>query len=52
MWGSDFSQTHDRPYAELVRFGRAAFADLPPEQAAECLGGTALRLLGYRPRPA
>jgi predicted TIM-barrel fold metal-dependent hydrolase len=26
-WGSDFCQTHDRPYAELVRLGREAFAE-------------------------
>ena len=44
MWGSDFSQTHDRSYEELVQLGRAAFAHLPPGSQDECLGGTALRL--------
>jgi predicted TIM-barrel fold metal-dependent hydrolase len=46
MWGSDFSQTHDRPYAELVRFGRAACAGLTADEQAECLGGTARRVWG------
>ncbi len=44
MWGSDFCQTHDRPYAELVETGRRAFAGLEPAQRAACLGGTARRL--------
>jgi L-fuconolactonase len=44
LWGSDYSQTHDRPYAGLVALGRHAFSELPPEQQAECLGGTAERL--------
>lgn len=44
MWGSDFCQTHDRSYAELVALGRSAFAALPDEQRDACLGGTALRL--------
>ncbi len=44
MWGSDFSQTHDRSYGELVRLGRAAFAALSEEDRAWCLGGTAARL--------
>jgi predicted TIM-barrel fold metal-dependent hydrolase len=43
MWGSDFAQTHDRPYAELVRLGRAACAELSADEQAACLGGTALR---------
>ena len=46
MWGSDFSQTHDRPYAELVRLGRAAFAELSADEQADCLGGTAARVWG------
>ncbi len=46
MWGSDFSQTHDRPYAELVRLGREAFAALEAHAQAECLGGTARRVWG------
>ena len=44
MWGSDFSQTHDRPYAELVRFGREAFSGLSAADQARCLGGTAAAL--------
>jgi L-fuconolactonase len=44
MWGSDFSQTHDRPYAELVRFGREAFSGLSAAEQARCLGGTAAAL--------
>ena len=41
MWGSDFSQTHDRPYAELVRSGCNAFAELSAEDRAWCLGRAA-----------
>ena len=44
MWGSDFCQTHDRTYAELVALARDAFGGLSPEQQRECLGGTAARL--------
>ena len=44
MWGSDYCQTHDRPYTELVRDGIEAFADLQGAQQEACLGGTALRL--------
>ena len=44
MWGSDFCQTHDRPYPELVRDGIEAFADLTSAQQGACLGGTAGRL--------
>jgi L-fuconolactonase len=44
MWGSDFSQTHDRSYPELVAFGRRAFAELGGDERDACLGGTALRL--------
>jgi predicted TIM-barrel fold metal-dependent hydrolase len=44
LWGSDFSQTHDRPYAELVRFGREAFSGLAAAEQARCLGGTAAAL--------
>lgn len=44
MWGSDFCQTHDRSYAELVALGAVAFAGLPREARDSCLGGTALRL--------
>lgn len=44
MWGSDYCQTHDRSYAELVRTGIAAFGDLTGAQQDACLGGTAERL--------
>jgi len=44
MWGSDFCQTHDRPYAELVRLGREAFSGLSAAEQARCLGGTAAAL--------
>lgn len=44
MWGSDFCQTHDRPYLELVRDGIEAFSGLRGAQQDACLGGTALRL--------
>ena len=44
MWGSDFCQTHDRPYEELVRSGMEAFGDLSGAQQDACLGGTARRL--------
>lgn len=42
MWGSDFSQTHDVPYADLVEEGRAAAAKLPDEQRAAYWAGAAL----------
>ena len=44
VWGSDFSQTHDRSYAELVALGRSAFGALDAAEQAACLGETALRL--------
>ena len=44
MWGSDFCQTHDRSYAELVELGRTAFAALDHRDRAACMGETALRL--------
>lgn len=50
MWGSDFCQTHDRPYPELVRNGMDAFAELPGRQQDACLGGTALRLWKFPSR--
>ena len=31
QWGSDWSQTHDRPYAELVAYARRAFSVIPRE---------------------
>ncbi len=44
MWGSDFPQTHDRPYPELVDLGRRACARLSAGDQAAFLGGTALTL--------
>ena len=44
MWGSDYCQTHDRPYAELVRTGIEAFSGLSGTQQDDCLGETARRL--------
>lgn len=44
MWGSDYSQTHDRPYAELVEWGRRASTRLSDDDREQLLGGTALRL--------
>ena len=51
MWGSDYCQTHDRPYEALVRAGIDAFSDLSGIQQDACLGGTAERLwFGSRDR--
>jgi predicted TIM-barrel fold metal-dependent hydrolase len=44
VWGSDYPQTHDRSYAELVELGRRACAGLPVDQQQQFLGGNALRL--------
>jgi predicted TIM-barrel fold metal-dependent hydrolase len=44
MWGSDFSQTHDRSYAELAGFARHAASRLDDDGRDAFLGGTALRL--------
>ena len=44
MWGSDYSQTHDRPYAELVEWGRKATAKLSDEHRAGFLGDNAVRM--------
>ena len=44
LWGSDWSQTHDVPYAALVEEGRRAAARLDDEGRAAYLGGTALTL--------
>ncbi len=44
VWGSDYPQTHDRTYAELVDLGRASCAALSESDRDEVLGGNALRL--------
>ena len=44
MWGSDYSQTHDRSYAELLALAEEATAGLSSADRAAYLGGTALRL--------
>ena len=44
VWGSDWSQTHDRPYAALVELGRHACSRLSPGDRDQVLAGNALRL--------
>ena len=44
MWGSDYSQTHDRPYLELADQARAACSNMSTSEQAQFLGGTALAL--------
>jgi predicted TIM-barrel fold metal-dependent hydrolase len=44
LWGTDFPQTHDRPYRELVDLGRRTCAHLTSHEQAAFLGGTAGRL--------
>jgi L-fucono-1,5-lactonase len=44
MWGSDYSQTHDHPYPELVARQRHAASRLSDEDRDRYLGGTALTL--------
>ncbi len=44
LWGSDYSQTHDRPYAVLVDQARTACRGLTQREQARFLGGTALEL--------
>jgi predicted TIM-barrel fold metal-dependent hydrolase len=41
MWGSDYSQTHDRAYAELAEYARHAASKLGDEDRAWFLGRTA-----------
>jgi L-fuconolactonase len=43
-WGSDYSQTHDRSYAELVELARYASSRLAAPDRERFLGGTALEL--------
>ena len=44
MWGSDFSQTHDRPYPELAEYARRAAGRLDAGAREAFLAGTAMRL--------
>ena len=44
VWGTDYPQTRDRPYADLVALGRHACERLTPADADRVLGGTAVRL--------
>jgi len=44
LWGSDYPQTHDRSYAELVSICREAADDLGAEDRAWYLGRTAVEL--------
>jgi len=41
MWGSDYSQTHDRPYPELAAYARASAAKLNDEGRVRFLGANA-----------
>ena len=43
-WGSDYSQTHDRLYPELVAYARHAASKLGDEDRSAYLGGTARTL--------
>ena len=44
VWGSDYPQTHDRPYADLVALAEHACRNLSEHDRALVLGGTALDL--------
>lgn len=44
LWGSDYPQTHDRSYAELLALGRDACSGLTEGDRAGFLGDNALRL--------
>jgi L-fuconolactonase len=44
MWGSDYANSHDRPYPALVDFAREACSTLSPDEQAAFLGGNALRM--------
>lgn len=44
VWGSDYPQTHDRTYPELVDLGRDACAALRDSDRARVMGGNAVRL--------
>jgi predicted TIM-barrel fold metal-dependent hydrolase len=44
MWGSDYCQIYDRPYAALVDLARDAVSDLDEAEASQILAGTARKL--------
>ena len=44
MWGSDYSQTHDRAYPDLAEYARHAASKLDDAARASFLAGTALAL--------
>jgi predicted TIM-barrel fold metal-dependent hydrolase len=44
MWGSNYPNTHDRSYPELVEFARRALDFLSGEDRDWVFGGSALRL--------
>jgi predicted TIM-barrel fold metal-dependent hydrolase len=44
MWGSDYSQTHDRPYADFVALARRAAAPLSAAEQDGFLARTALTM--------
>ncbi len=43
-WGSDYSQTHDRPYPDVVEYARYAASKLGDDDRVAYLGGTARTL--------
>jgi predicted TIM-barrel fold metal-dependent hydrolase len=40
MWGSDFCQTHDRPYGELVELAERSFSGLSSSGRDRCFDAT------------
>jgi L-fuconolactonase len=44
MWGSDYPQTHDRPYGALVELGRVACSRRSANEQRAFLGENALRM--------
>lgn len=53
LWGSNYPNTYDRPYHDLVEVSRKALAYLPATDREALFGGTALKLwpeLGERGR--
>lgn len=44
LWGSDYCQTYDRPYGDLVRQARHAFGGLAEPARDACLSGNARRI--------